>query len=371
MHGHCANCFSRNCKTPGCPLVDCEHGCGAVTHLCKMEEHENLCINKLVPCINAIYGCEALLPRRKLSVHLKHCPASLVVCKFAWERVDRNITSDDHRVYESSEKILGGNRGEKFEEDFFHSDMERIKESLGAEEMSKGLINARPGFYVNRNNDLRKMYGIGGSFCFTWKPTKDVPARVVSVSSSMCTCYITVEPSQQLHILLRCGETVRRDEFENHYRTQHDIIHNGLDDWLVHHCPLNEYGCNFNISRLLPTPEGLKLMYSKHMQKFAITEKVSNSENARQQQQRELAAYGYSDIPVDPISQLPTEVLHIIIRYLDSSSLFCLSMTSRFLRDACYDAVKGNMVQLVWQHKDSKWKDSRVMYTILKYTYTT
>ncbi|XP_065915002.1 uncharacterized protein [Dysidea avara] len=351
-HGHCDNCFSRNCTTPGCPLADCIDGCGTVAHQCKMEDHENVCLNKQVPCINVIYGCEVSLPRHKIKVHLEHCSASVVVCKFAWERVDRNIlgniSSEDLFADGSREK-----KAEKFVEDFFHSDMERIKESLGVEERSKemsSLIQPYPHTECNYITDPDKLFHmlnkIHGKieYSYFYDPNAHcvtAKSRVVSLSSSLCCFYVTVDQCrQQLHIVLRCNETVRRDEFENHYKTQHSIIHCELGGWLVHHCPLYEYGCNFSISRLQPTPAEYKLIYNKHVHKFVITEKeclIAESENsetaqglyaARLQQQRELAAYGYSDIPVDPISQLPTEVLHIIINYLDSSGLFCLSMTS-------------------------------------------
>ena len=89
------------------------------------------------------------------------------------------------------------------------------------------------------------------------------------------------------------------------------------------------------------------MIYSKYLKRFTITEgeplipEVQNSEAvaARLQQQRELAAYGYSDIPVDPISQLPTEVLHIIIRYLDSSSLFCLIINDQLILKRCLSQI--------------------------------
>ena len=311
----------------GSPLVDCKHGCGAVIHHCDVKEHEKVCWNKIVPCINVIYGCEVSLPRHKMNVHLKHCSASVVICKFAWERVDRNtaseVTNDDHPADENEE-----NTGEKFLEDFCYKDMEQIKEDLEAKERNKEL----------------------------------------SLMIQPCPIPAYFYPNVVSH----CNETVRRDDFENHYKTQHDIIHCELGGWLVHHCPLYEYGCNFSISRLLPAAEECKLIYSNHMQKFATAEKdilVMESENSaavqgwyatRLQQQRELAIYGYDDIPVDPISQLPTEVLYTIIRYLDSTGLFCLSLTSKFLRDACHNAVKGNMVQLVWQYQDDEWKDLQV-----------
>ena len=378
-HGHCVNCFSRHCRTPGCPLVPCERGCGAVAHQCKMEDHEMVCTSKVVPCINAVNGCQTSLPRHKMSAHLKHCSASVVVCKFAWKRVDRlkvisQVTGDDEN--DSDDRGSSKIKGEKFVEEFFYNNIianiELLQKEMPGVERSKGLslmtqpysphLNAH--FYGNDpdklGRELKKFYH------------KKAQAKVVSISSTMCCYYIAVDQCrQQLHVVLRCNETVKRDQFENHYKTQHDIIHSELGGWLVYHCPFYEYGCNFSISRLLPAPNETNLIYSKYLQKFAITQdslvpEVQSSEMvqgwyaARLQQQRELAAYGYSDVPVDPISQLPSELLHIIIRYLDSGSLFCLSMTSRLLRDACQDAVRGNMVQLVWQRKNGKWRNSQV-----------
>ena len=374
--------------------MHCKHGCGAAAHQCKMEDHEIVCMSKVVPCINAVNGCHMSLPRHKMSAHLEHCSASVVVCKFAWKRVDRlKVTSQlASEVPEHSDEERGANdcskvKGEKFVEEFFYNNMGLIQKEFGDKERRKGLslmtqpysphLNAHFTVYSNDpdklGHELKRFYGERSRFhnCKRYNHVK-VQAEVVSVSSSMCCYYITVDQCrQQLHVGLRCNETVRRDQFENHYKTQHDIIHSELGGWLVYHCPFYEYGCNFSISRLLPAPNETNLIYSKYLQKFAITQdslvpEIQSSDMvqgwyaARLQQQRELAAYGYSDIPVDPISQLPSEVLHIIVRYLDSSSLFCLSLTSRLLRDACHNAVRGNMVHLVWQRKDDKWRNSQV-----------
>ena len=351
-HKHCTTCVSRYCKASDCPIVDCENGCGTVMHQCKMTDHEEVCMNKFVPCVNAHYGCEALLARYKMKTHLAHCPASVVHCKFTWERVDRNIiaATDESDRCESV----------KFAEDFLASDKERAEAKLVNEDRTKEmsmmlqpsaahhLLNGAP-YHRSYPYDRRQ----GG-------------VTVRSLSPSFCCFYMTTESTEreQLHMLIRCNETVRRDEFEDHYKTQHSIIHSGLHGWLVHHCPLYEYGCNYSIPRLLPSPKYFELVYNKCSRVFAVRETkplVVESENseatqgwyaARLQQQRELAAYGYSDIPVDPLSQLPTEVLHIIISFLDSSGLFCLSMTSQFLRETCHNAVKGNMVQLSWQKQE-------------------
>ena len=119
---------------------------------------------------------------------------------------------------------------------------------------------------------------------------------------------------------------------------------------------MSMYGCNYSIPRLLPSPKYFELVYNKCSRVFAVRETkplVVESENseatqgwyaARLQQQRELAAYGYSDIPVDPLSQLP---------YISSSvswtPVVCsvYQMTSQFLRETCH-----NMVQLSWQKQE-------------------
>ena len=53
-------------------MVNCAHGRGAIVHQCKISDHEEVCYQKRVPCINAVYGCEAVMPRN-IKVHLAHC----------------------------------------------------------------------------------------------------------------------------------------------------------------------------------------------------------------------------------------------------------------------------------------------------------
>ena len=95
------------------------------------------------------------------------------------------------------------------------------------------------------------------------------------------------------------------------------------------------------------------------------TEVVKGWYMTRLEQQRELAAYGYNDIPTDPLSQLPIEVFHVIIGFLDSSSLFCLTLTSQKLREVCINLIKGNMVQLAWKRHGECWKDVSKVHSLL------
>ncbi|XP_077360797.1 F-box only protein 40-like [Festucalex cinctus] len=91
QHAHCDSCYSRRCRERTeagvcCALVACNLHCGARFHLCKEEGHLPLCPRARVPCLNAAYGCPALLPRARLASHLRTCPASVVVCGAEWNR---------------------------------------------------------------------------------------------------------------------------------------------------------------------------------------------------------------------------------------------------------------------------------------------
>jgi len=242
----------------------------------------------MVTCTNASFGCKAVMPRQEINVHLTHCPASVIHCKFRLE-YDTKFVLPSLRFYMKTESAY----------------------------------------------------------------------------------------QQQLEVLHQCNEVVRRDEFEGHHIIQHSIVHSSLYDWLVHHCPLSEYGCDFKIPRLLPlSSQYFKLVYNNCSRVFAIALKeehpaeLESSVSAKGwymnklQQQRELAVYGYDDIPTDPLCALPTKVLHTIISYLDSSSLFCLSLTNQMLQEACQNVKNSNMVQMTWKQYENGWKESAKVTTV-------
>ncbi|XP_068600687.1 F-box only protein 40-like [Brachionichthys hirsutus] len=90
-HVHCDSCYSRRCKarveaSVCCAVASCRLHCGALFHLCKEEEHNLLCPNVRVPCLNAAFGCPVHLPRSSQAAHLQVCPASVVCCSMEWLR---------------------------------------------------------------------------------------------------------------------------------------------------------------------------------------------------------------------------------------------------------------------------------------------
>ena len=60
-HSHCDKCINRFCSRSSlsqnfCEVVNCKTGCGARYHSCKQGEHQELCEEQIVPCINLLYG---------------------------------------------------------------------------------------------------------------------------------------------------------------------------------------------------------------------------------------------------------------------------------------------------------------------------
>ncbi|KAF8777692.1 F-box only protein 30 like protein [Argiope bruennichi] len=92
IHPHCLQCIKLlKCTVvpkPGesCKIINCPSECGAKFHACKINEHRLLCMKEKVPCINAEYGCPAIMFRKYRSKHLTSCPASIIHCSEEWDR---------------------------------------------------------------------------------------------------------------------------------------------------------------------------------------------------------------------------------------------------------------------------------------------
>ncbi|TRY93832.1 hypothetical protein DNTS_023753 [Danionella cerebrum] len=86
-----------NCKLPidistSCIFISCRLNCGTAFHLCKEDEHRQLCPKETVSCINSDYGCPMTMTRQKIGQHLEVCPASVVTCTLDWNRWPVNET---------------------------------------------------------------------------------------------------------------------------------------------------------------------------------------------------------------------------------------------------------------------------------------
>ncbi|XP_076356751.1 F-box only protein 30-like [Tachypleus tridentatus] len=101
IHEHCFSCIKVSKCTvrphPGksCDIITCELKCGALFHSCKKREHQLLCVNQKVPCINSVNGCPVWMYRHHLGPHLEKCPASVVHCTMEWNRWPLEIKDRD------------------------------------------------------------------------------------------------------------------------------------------------------------------------------------------------------------------------------------------------------------------------------------
>ncbi|XP_069133030.1 F-box only protein 30-like [Argopecten irradians] len=91
LHAHCEGCHDRLCNvTPdnisSCAVVECSLSCGQRLHLCKIEDHKNICSHEKIPCTNHLYGCPLEMTRNKLNAHIRVCPASVIRCVIEWNR---------------------------------------------------------------------------------------------------------------------------------------------------------------------------------------------------------------------------------------------------------------------------------------------
>ena len=110
-------------------------------------------------------------------------------------------------------------------------------------------------------------------------------------------------------------------------------MHLTLDgSWQVHHCPLYAYGCQFAVERFLPFSPRSKVKLDPLHQSFtadpvevldlsAASQEGGSGYLAELQKKKELALFGYyRGEPMDPLSQLPSEVLVLVLQHLDSLS---------------------------------------------------
>ncbi|XP_064000000.1 F-box only protein 40 [Pogoniulus pusillus] len=156
-----------------------------------------------------------------------------------------------------------------------------------------------------------------------------------------------------------CSHFFRRDEFPSHFKNVHADIQSCLDGWFQHRCPLAYLGCTFVQNPFRPDGLQAKVIYSKHLETFAVKPEVDTL----------LAESGKCNFTVttrgrskDLLSSLPVEVLKYIAGFLDSFSLSQLSQVSVLMRDICATLLQERgMVLLVWEkkrysHGGSSWR---------------
>ncbi|XP_072177528.1 uncharacterized protein [Diadema setosum] len=119
LHSHCINCVLKRCHVsiqPGvsCSHMECPFSCGAYFHECKADDHSLLCPNVKIACVNSSLGCQTKVTRELFKVHLRHCPAHVIMCghSVAADEMDSHYHGDHEK---HCEPVLAERRKEWLE----------------------------------------------------------------------------------------------------------------------------------------------------------------------------------------------------------------------------------------------------------------
>ena len=363
----------------------CPNGCGFTMHSCKLDEHDKYtCPEAHVPCTNAYYGCEELLPRKRLRSHIQHCPASTIMCSFSHDRIEvvRPMESNPVNTMESDQELLIDEK--LLQGDFAVWRKHRVgiaNSHNGSERTSYTGTDVKEIYAVGeREGEAEKALALsvecmpGTITNLSWRVAKGMRTKsqafrertCINVRSEMHLHYRGGPPVKRYSCTFCCNEIVRRDEFAAHWKNLHLDIQIDMPV-MVKRCPLHSYGCKHGELSLLPSPEGASLNSDMdsdatllELPMTVCEEEVggvlSSEYAAKIRQRQELALYGYEDESeesYDVLGQLPAEVLTTICEHLDSLSLWYLSQVNRYLRSVCCNLVKKKgVVYMAWSRDD-------------------
>ena len=333
---HCISCFSVKCSSQqGCPVVQCPD-CLTFLHSCKLNDHiDFICPNHLVPCCNNSNGCEVFIKRSTMGIHLEHCPASIIQCRYAYYRYQqqpRQTAADSIDSLSLSEKFL-------------QSDFKLIDRDPKCENVHYTPYNKRSTtIECSRINSCSYQFdNISESF---------YKGRKAYISKKLHQYHSNIFAKVHTNVFI-CGLYVRRKDFSDHMK-KHDDICTELS-FKIRQCPLYLYGCDFNCVEIEPWALGYTLDYNPIIDLFFTRIKFDLAE---------------SNVHVGHIllSSLPVEMLVYIVSYLDCYSMWSLSQTCLCFRDICegYLSKKG-IVYCEWKKQNGKWTNTKLVCTIIIY----
>uniref|UniRef100_A0A6J0TG42 F-box only protein 40 isoform X1 n=2 Tax=Pogona vitticeps TaxID=103695 RepID=A0A6J0TG42_9SAUR len=160
-----------------------------------------------------------------------------------------------------------------------------------------------------------------------------------------------------------CNHFFRRDEFPSHFKNVHTDIQSCLDGWFQHRCPLAYLGCTFVQYPWCPFGQRSSVIYSQHLQTFALRPEVDPALLKKYKLIRNSKGK-----EVDALSSLPLEILKYIAGFLDSISLCQLAQVSVQMRDICATLLQERgMVFLLWEkkrysHGGTSWRVRRKVW---------
>ncbi|VDM48239.1 unnamed protein product [Toxocara canis] len=139
-----------------------------------------------------------------------------------------------------------------------------------------------------------------------------------------------------------CNESFRRDEYCDHY----ELCHMDVDDY-IGRCPMYTDGCPFFYYKKAPKWGSLR-----------FSEYLSCVIHCPPEVPTKIPYTGIS------LCELPKDVLHEIVQYLDSCSLRCLSATNHYLRRLCFENFcSASMVHIKWERSEThSWYEKCFMW---------
>lgn len=171
---------------------------------------------------------------------------------------------------------------------------------------------------LKRNEELLECVELDGALKLN--VAKEMPCEIFQLQ------YETYR-TKDTDFLTDCDQLVRRDEYEEHYAFYHDILIPNYDV-VQSQCPFHDYGCKFFFNRIVFArknqakngnfPQQLaNLTVNRPTGTFVFNLDETTNERTTSAEKNLL--------------DLPMEVIYEIVKYLDSNSLFNLSITSKVI----------------------------------------
>lgn len=348
-HEHCRNCYNMRCTSKrGCPMVFCSFGCGVKLHECKIADHNNICGEKRVRCVNAYYGCPMSMARSQIGTHIQNCPASVVQCTQVW---GRNPSFSSERLkwvpFKQSNPVLV--KGCLEVEFAFHdqkviNEMRKDRCKTGFVKRFSKIHDLQSKFSYKRAkmyaDEVKAFAELNPSFhydSFEEEEREEIINKSIDVSTNSsgydnipeCPLMPNARPGLGLNLnidiitsfgrhshsyQIPCQQILRRNEYGAHFKNVHAEIQGGFG-WIERRCPLAQYGCPFIDYPLLPSNLQSKIVFSEILGVFGVKSKHWSGQNSY----------------FCAILCLPSELLEEICKWLDGFSLTNLMLTCRTL----------------------------------------
>ncbi|KAI1716530.1 TRAF-like zinc-finger domain-containing protein [Ditylenchus destructor] len=392
---HCNTCIRSDCGFAECIVEKCNL-CQIRLHPCKFDDHLLICQKAHCNCPNFLYGCKAKMRRDRISAHLRHCPANVIVCNCIWTR--KFMSKESKKALKLVAKGFATCPPPQ------HSDID-VRMALKDQERFSKLLQCRREVRKKFSHALVSDFLTAADFSETFSPSdsseeeaRETERKIQKKREPFAGCYLCKQDpgSQHLHVLgginpingpspagenrspktgnglsmdplefyhqnslfvglsidyygtlcdafgqrkestcsILCNELIRRDELE-HHQSYHGILQNALEDGIIKRCPMAGYGCSFSDFTMCPSMGDVR--YNDYL---GICVYALSDEN--------ISRVSFEEVPM-------AHILKLIEPYLDSASLHCLSATCSTVRNIIFNEfTHRSVVELCWVQQEDR-----------------